>query len=554
MLTGEKWLMTDEEIGWYKKFNVPPSKCSPRTRRLIGAAFTSAAQYWNHRDALSGKSLISAIHPSSGVKVVSDESWHASDFSTITREDDASKSVLEIIRSLELEVPFMALRNPVPPINSIATISMGDENSFFVLASRSKNTLFGINAIDVENSMEILQCHHVSDSYNLSNCQRIHNGFFLSEAYDCINAMFLFDCRNCENCFMSCNQRNKRFVFKNQQLSEEDYRARMATIDLRCRSTVDALKAEFYTMMRTQAIWSENFNEKTENSTGEYLSNVTNCHECYNNASGSKDNYYCTHSFDQSEGNAFCMGLFTATNNYYSIVTSRSSETRFSYLSVQSQNLEYSMHCYNCENCFGCIGLNRKKFCIFNKQYTEDAYWLKLDELKCRMLDRGEYGEFFPVSFAPVYFLDSGAAQYFLADEVLAKQLNARLYEPESNGACGDAVDVATMRQLSDIPDCIDAMVPTEWVGKAIYDKNMRRRFTFLPQEIAFYEKHKIAAPAKHFIGRIQDLGWRLNSGQMISAACAQCGKALSVGRNKFFGERKIYCREDYLKFLETNG
>ncbi|MEK7105374.1 MAG: hypothetical protein AAB865_01690 [Patescibacteria group bacterium] len=555
VLTGEKWTMTDEEIGWCKKFNVPPSKYSPLARWRILAGFGSAAQYWNNKDPRTGKTMIAASHPSSGVKVIPDADWYASDFSNITRDDDPSRSVFATIRELETSVPFMAFRNTVPPVNSIAAVSLGDENSYFVLASRSKNSCFGINAVDVEDSVEISQGNNISQSFNVSHSIRIFNSTVVMESQDCMNCQFIFDCRNCENCFMATNKRNKRFVFCNEQLTEDEYRRRMSEIDLTCRSTFLKWRDELYRRVREEAVWPENFNDQAENSSGEYLTRVTNCRDCFTNVSGCHDQYRCAFTFDDTYENAYCFGVYSGANNVYgSCLSPRSSQIRFSYLSVQSQNLEYCIHCYNCENCFGCVGLQRKKFCIFNKQYTEDEYWKKLDEIKCRMLDAGEYGEYFPLSMSPMCFLDSGAAQYMLADAEDAKQLGAQSFEPESNGAAGEDLSGTVMKHSSDIPDCLADFKSEEWVGKPVFDDHMQRRFTFLPQEIAFYQKMKLPPPAGHFIGRIQDLGWRVNSGEFIEGSCKQCQKALTVSRNKTFPERGVYCREHYLKFIEQYG
>ncbi len=34
----------------------------------------------------------------------------------------------------------------------------------------------------------------------------------------------------------------------------------------------------------------------------------------------------------------------------------------------------YSYDCRSCTNCFGCVGLRRKEYCIYNEQYTKEAY------------------------------------------------------------------------------------------------------------------------------------------------------------------------------------
>ena len=76
-----------------------------------------------------------------------------------------------------------------------------------------------------------------------------------------------------------------------------------------------------------------------------------------------------------------------------------------------------------------------------------------MDELKCRMLDDGTYGEFMPVSWSPTRFMDSGATLFFFAEEKDAVALAASTYPAESSGACGeDRVSADQLRKTQDIP------------------------------------------------------------------------------------------------------
>lgn len=552
-LTGRKWDMSEKEIERYRHFNVPPSKLHPLTRMHVLTGFFVGYQWWNNKSAEDGSNFLTPAHPGSSIKVVPDKTWFDNDYSSTIREDDG-RQVFEIMSELVHEIPITGQRNLMPPVNSIATISAGDENSYFMNASRSKNTLFGMNAIDTEDSAEIYQSYNVNNSYNTVHSDRIFNCKYVQESRDCMNSMFLFDCRNCEDCFMATNKRNAKFVFKNEQLSESEYKARLEKLDLTCRSSFEVLRKEFIGMVEKDGIWPENFNEHCENSTGEYLTNCTDCHECYFNHEG-KGNFQSSFLFDGSEDSMSVTGWFASNNSFYSTTGSRSSNIKYSYTQVQCQNMEYSYHCYNCEDCFGCVGLNRKKFCIFNKEHSEEDYWKKLDEIKCRMLDAGEYGEFMPVSWSPTRFMDSGATLFFLANEKDAKDLSASEYPAESSGACGeDRVAADQLRSTQDIPDCLNDPALDEWIGKPVFDEGVERRFTLLPQEIKFYKKMKIAPPNQHFIARVRDLGYRANSGAFTEGSCEKCGKALIISKNKIFPNRRIYCREDYLTFIESNG
>ncbi|HBL39952.1 TPA: hypothetical protein DDZ10_04800 [Candidatus Uhrbacteria bacterium] len=171
------------------------------------------------------------------------------------------------------------------------------------------------------------------------------------------------------------------------------------------------------------------------------------------------------------------------------------------------------------------------------------------------MLDDGTYGEFMPVSWSPTRFMDSGATLFFFAEEKDAVALAASTYPAESSGACGeDRVSADQLRKTQDIPDCLNDPALDEWIGKPVYDEGIERRFTFLPREIKFYRAMKIAPPNRHFIARVRDLGYRANSGAFMEASCEKCGKQLTVSKNKIFPNRRIYCREDYLKFIEAEG
>ena len=75
VVTGEKWIMDEREIDWYRKFNVPPSHYSPLTRmRLLTNTF-SGGQWWYNRHAETGKPIICGIHPGTGVRVLPDKEW-----------------------------------------------------------------------------------------------------------------------------------------------------------------------------------------------------------------------------------------------------------------------------------------------------------------------------------------------------------------------------------------------------------------------------------------------------------------------------------------------
>ncbi|EKD33012.1 MAG: hypothetical protein ACD_76C00105G0015 [uncultured bacterium] len=556
-LTGEKWFMDEEEIAWYKKINVPPATVSPYTRACLTYAWGIGVQWWWNKDSRTGKPLLTYIHPSTGYKVMTDNDWYSCDFSQINYEINSNTPVLEQFHKLLLEIPFLASRNMVQPIRSIAMTSVGDQDSYFVTGCKSKNVLFSTVSSEAEQSSELYQSKFVTDSFNIVHSRNIHNCKYLRESSDCINCSFLFDSHNCENCFGGTNLRNRKFIFFNKQLSEQEYNEQIKNINLSCRSEFEKQLNDFAKLMKTDTIWPENFNENTIESSGEYLKGSINCKSCYF-AEKLRDSDDCTFMFHIPSESCYCVhGSVGVTNCYYSITLKSSANVLFSNIVVDSQNLEYCFSCYSCNNCFGCVGLNHKSFCIFNKQYSEDEYWKKLDEIKCKMLEENDYGNYVPAKWSTGYIPESPVGTFMLGDMKIIKQIGSNIFNPNENNATGIELDLAKEAvNISDIPDCIEKIDIdiNEWIGRPIFDPDLNRRFAYIRPELEFYKKHEIFPPNKHFISRMKKLYFGANSYKFEDSKCKKCNKSIIVAKNAEFSERNIYCKQCYLEYIEQNG
>ncbi|MDA1038607.1 MAG: hypothetical protein O2877_02885 [bacterium] len=549
-LTGEKWDVTEEELGWYRHFNVPPSKLSPVTRMKINTSFYNGFQWWNQKHPKTGKTIITGVHPSTGIKVLPDKEWHEKDFSENGIEVDLNRSFFEQMRELQLRVPLPASRNIKEPENSISLASSGDRNSYFMVATISENSLYSVWCNKLSGVCEVNSCDNVSNSYHIGNSYNINNCNFIDSSKDVISSDFIFFSSDLEFCFGASLQKHKRYLWFNEQLTKEEWEKRRAEVDLGSRKVLDENIAKFRKMMVEDTAWPENFNETVENCTGELIFESEDISEGYF-VNTSKNGHWVAYLLSNCEGNAYMGGGKDSTNNYYSHSPMMSSGCKFVHSCYSCQNVEYSMQCYNCEDLFGCVGLNRKRFCIFNKQYTEDEYYKKLDEVKTNMLERGEYGDFFPLSFSPCYFFATPALAW-LIDEKDAEQLGAAMYDLDSMGARGDIDSNAPMTDVSELPDHVKDF--GEWSGKALKDKLEGKRFAYIKPEITLYQKLNIAPPLENPMLRLRNLSFEVNSAIPMEVTCAKTGKKLRVAKNKMYPDRKIYCREAYLEYLETNG
>jgi hypothetical protein len=551
-LTGEKWLMTDEEIGWYKKFNVPPSKYSPASRWKILGAFTIGSQIWYQKHPETGKFFVSSAHPATGIKGLPDKDWYDRDFSNIYLEPEFNKGFFDHISQLIYTVPIPAERSVVPAENSLALVSFGCEDSYFVVACKCKRTFYSIASSDVEDSAEVISSEFVGNSYNILHSKRIFNCKFVRESLDCDNCSFVFDCRNCSYCFGAVNQRNKKYLFFGEQLSENEWHKKVDDINLGNRIVLSEYLEKFKTLI-VGAVWPENFNERVVNCSGEYIADSNEMRNCYFCRGNSQNEFWCTFTHFSGNNNAFCFGNAKASDCYYSIA-GNSSDCKFGEEVRRCLNVEYCCQCSGCEDCFGCVGLQNKRFCIFNKQYTEEEYWPLIDELKMKMLERDEYGEFFPLSFSPSYFLQTCAVLFYGADLEFAKKAGVKFFDPESEGAVGELGQADQYVDSSSLPNNLTEFDPSIWSGRAIFDTKAKRRFSFLHPELEFYGKLKVVPPNIHYTARVENLYRELNAGIFIGTECANCGQKIQTTKNYAYPDRKIYCHSCYLKYLERNN
>ncbi len=197
-------------------------------------------------------------------------------------------------------------------------------------------------------------------------------------------------------------------------------------------------------------------------------------------------------------------------------VATGSSRIRFSYQARTCLDSEFVANCRNVQYCFGCVGLENKKYCILNQQYTEEEYFKKVDEIKTAMLASGEYGEFFPLSMSPYAYNGSLAGIVFSLTKEAVQEKDAFWHEEALQNVAGlNAVNIA------DLP--IDTRdLPPDILRKAIVGTS-GKAFRMIPAELDFYKNEHQAVPETHPYERMVSRFAKLNNFQITKAKCASC-------------------------------
>ena len=211
--------------------------------------------------------------------------------------------------------------------------------------------------------------------------------------------------------------------------------------------------------------------------------------------------------------------------------------THFTTWCWHDKNVLYSDNCHHCEHLLGCISLKRKKYCIFNIQYTKEEYEALAGKILERMIRDGEWGEFFPMSMSPYCYNETAAQEYFPLRKDAVMSLGLRWRDVDARALAEQTI--AIPEAIGDVTDSI--------VDAVLSCGRCKRNFKILKQELAFYRD--LAIPIPHFC---YECRWtervkRRNPRKLWQRACAKCSQQMWTS---YPPERPeiVYCESCYLK------
>ncbi len=201
-------------------------------------------------------------------------------------------------------------------------------------------------------------------------------------------------------------------------------------------------------------------------------------------------------------------------------------------------DLMYCDSCINSSHLFGCIGLRRKEYCIFNKQYTKDQYEQLVSKIIEHMRSTKEWGEFFPLSICHFGYNETVAQDYFplAKEELLTRGWKWQEEEKPEENYLGP--NTAIPDDIHDVTDEITKQIlRCEITGKP---------YKIIPQELLFYRNMGLPLPKKSPDQRHKERIARRNPRKLWNRNCQKCNKAI---RTSFASDRPeiVYCEDCYL-------
>ena len=537
----EKFYVRPEDIEFYKSIRVPLPTLSPGERARRKFAFSNSYNLYKAPSSFSGKSIISQYPEGTPFPVYEHEVWGGDEWDPFiyARAWDPAQSFFSQIKSLMSAVPRPSLNQEGTMVKSEYCHNAANlKNCYLVFSSNdSEDCLYSVvsyakNSVDMFAGVNCDTCYDCFEAYDSWKC------FYSDFIKNCQESYFLYDCRGSSHCFGGVNLRNRKYVFFNEQLTREQYEEKLKGINMGDAKVVAEMRARFEELKKT-AIHKPVHGERAVNSVGNFARNSTNCYQCFypwecENLAYSVGLYKTRDSYDLvgGMGNERCYDSFPGMGNY---------GLKFSLDITGCQDLEYSQMMTNCHDCFGSIGLKNKSFCIFNEQFREDEYWLKVDEIKTAMLEAGEYGEFFPPELSPFPYPITEAMSYLGYDNAeVAARYGYRMDAPEKvEENRGEVVSVESLpTNIADVSEDI--------VEKTLIDIS-GKQFRIIPAELAFYKVYGIPLPRLHYSARLESLRKKLGplTFTLHDRVCQKCG----IGIQSAYPEsdtRVVYCDSCY--------
>ena len=496
-----------DDFAFYEKIKVPPPTWCPECRMMRRMQWMNFRSWYNR--TIDGEPVLSIYAPDVPIPIMSVEKWWSDD-------RDPTEFGLDYDFSKSFFTQFAELYKKVPQPNMLIDLSSVDCDYCNDVGS-SKNCYLSTTIIDSEDtyystaiikSKEIFNCYWLLQSERCYGCIDTRNSrgcLFSQYAIMCLDSAFLFDCHNCSDCIACVGLRHKQYCIFNKQYTKEEYQKFVFENLNGGHDVLVKLAKQFEEFKKDKPVRYANITHST---------NVSG-----NNITGSKN---CYHSFDttvQVENVKYVsyagLGLKDSYDGYnvgsiaellYECLDcgSKSSDIMFSvFVLYSSSNILYSGFCTGSSNLFGCVGLNKKQYCILNKQYTKEEYEALVPKIIEHMNDipyvdkKGrvyKYGEFFPSEISPFAYNETIAQEYYPLNKEEAEKAGYKWREPEKK-------EYRITLEANNIPDNIRD-IKSDIVNEIIgceHGKKCNEKcigaFRVIPRELEFYRMMKLSLP-----------------------------------------------------------
>jgi hypothetical protein len=502
------FVIESDDFLFYEKMKVPSPTFCPQCRLVRRLARRNERTFHPRKCEKCDKQTIAIFSEDSGIHVYCSPCWWGDDWDALEYhiDFDESRPVLTQINELFQLVPQMNLHGLYQTkVNSdYAHMASWLKNCYMVTYSDyCENVIYGSFVNHSKDSVDNLMGGKLELCYDTINCSQCYRTFFSVDCKSCTDVWFSKNCTGCTNCFGCVNLKNQSYCIFNESYSKEEYEQKLKEL----YPTTQEMIIQMHEKMETL---SQNLPQKyihgwrNIGSSGDYLNDTKNAKYCFIGFN-LEDCKYCS----------FVTGKMTDTYDFINFGESSSlmyevlqggdqcQNLRMSqFVITNCRNLEYCFFCIGCQDCFGCVGLKKKKYCIFNKQYTKEEYFELREKLIKHMNDlpyidqQGlvyKYGEFFPAETSPFGYNETTAQELFplTREEAISKGYVWRESGKRNYQTTIDAKDLPKIEEVSD--DLTDQIIACKHNG--LCKDQCTSAYKLTSAELEFYKRMNLPLP-----------------------------------------------------------
>ena len=538
----KEFLMEQDDLSFYEKMKVPIPTFCPDCRSQRRFIWRNERTLHKRECDLCKKSLIGLYPPGTPFPVYCYECWYSDKWDGLeySIDYDSNEPFFTQYKKLLDKVPRLAIWI-VQSINSTYTNqSYSNRNCYLSFALRdTEDSAYVTRVVDLKKCFDVLYTHHSESIYEGINVEKSYKCAFIDETEASVESFFLSNARNCQQCIGGVNLRSANNVFFGEHLSKDEYKNRLASLDLGSRETILKLKKDFNNLKLSVPM---KFAKLTncQKTTGDHIANASNSINVFDgfdlkNCRNSMWVYNCKEISD-------CYGMGGSEFIYEIMACEDVNNIKFCNVVDTSSFAEYCMLSKGSNNIFGCVGLKSKEYCILNKKYDKETYYALREKIIMEMTNNPyhsksgavyKYGEFFPPEFSPYAYNETAAQEVFpITKEIAFAKGFAWHTEPERNYN----ITIKSENIPNNIKE-VDDSILKEVLGCAHEGKCVEQcttAFRIIESELQFYRQMNLPLPnlcpnCRHY-ERIK----QRNPVRLWKRVCSCNGKE---GKNKI-GER----------------
>ena len=225
-VSGQEFVITDEDQAFYKKMGVPLPTLCPEERRLRRSSIRNDLYLYNRKCDKTGKSIISMYAPGAPYVIYETNEWWSDRWNGLDygRDFDFSRPFFEQFAELQAVVPRMGLTNRGEN-SEFNNYSLDNKDCYLVHTADHNEKCYYLRYSD--RNYQCMDSDFTYDSrfcIGLMHAENCETCFFSQKIKGSSNLYFCYNMQNCHDCMFSTNLQNQQYMIFNKKMkTREEY-------------------------------------------------------------------------------------------------------------------------------------------------------------------------------------------------------------------------------------------------------------------------------------------------------------------------------------------